>query len=555
MTPNPPLFPSLRDAHPRRDLVAGVTLMAIAIPEQLATAQLAGVPAAQGLIVFAVAALVMLVVTRDRALSVGADSTIAPLIAATLAASGAVPGDAALLAGMVGLGMLAIYALRLEWVAELLSKAVAAGMLAGIAVHILVGRLPTALGLPAHAGSPTQTLRLVLGDLSEIRFAPLAMALGVAGLAMLGARANKRFPAALLALIGAVGVAAVMDPQGALFPRVQAASGSVGLAFPDLSAERAVTLLPTALSVLFLCLSQTTIVLQTGGQTEPAARRNAFGAIGMANLAVAAIGGFGVNSSPPRTQLLREAGARSQLAGGFAALVGLALIWTGAGLIERLPAAALAGILVFIALHLLGAARLRDLMRRSPSEGLIALATFALVIGLPLNSGLPLAILLSLVYASLPLFQSDVVELRNVPGTSIWWHRPEGAPGTARDWPEVLVLGLTSPVNFANVASIVARIRERIAEGPAPRLVVLECAGVLAVDLSGADRLGDLVEDLRGKGISVAMARLESAHAQRDLDRSGFLERLGRDNFFQSVSEAVTAWRARHPEIDTAAAK
>jgi len=129
------LFPSLRGARPRQDLIAALTLAALAIPEQLATARLAGLPAAQGVAVFAAAAVVMALVSRDRTLSVGADSSIAPVIAAALAVA-APPGSAALIAAMVG-GVLCFLALfRMEGIARLLSMPVAAGMMAGIAIHI-----------------------------------------------------------------------------------------------------------------------------------------------------------------------------------------------------------------------------------------------------------------------------------------------------------------------------------------------------------------------------------------------------------------------------------
>lgn len=539
MSFRPPVFPTLRKAAPRRDLLAALTLAAIALPSQLATAALAGQPATQGLVVFAVSALTLLVVSREGVLSVGADSSIAPLIAAALAV-GAMPGDAALLAGMVGSLLVSGWILRLEWIGDLLSRAVSAGMLAGIAVHILIGRLPTALGLPIPVSEPLPLLAALFGQLGDMHWPPLVMAAGVALAALAGRQFAPRFPTALLALMLAVGVAVLADPSGQVFPRIAGVTGGPGLVFPDPEAARMVALLPAALAIAFLCLSQTTIVLRAAGHDGANRRRNAIGSVGLANLASAAVGGFAVNASPPSTRVLIDSGAQSQLAGTGAALLGLALLGLGTGLIAELPAAALAGVLIHIAIHLLRNAALPDLIRRSPTEGAIAIATVLLVVALPLNVGLPLAMLLSLVYAALPLFQSNVVELHNVPGTGIWWHEPKGAPGHHGE--DVLVLGLTSPISFANAAGVIAGITARIAAQPRPpRLVVLECAGVLAVDLAGADRLIALIGDLRKKGIDIAMARLESLHAQRDLDRSGVLAALGHDRLFESVDQAVRA--------------
>ncbi|OOY28408.1 hypothetical protein BMI90_06945 [Thioclava sp. L04-15] len=538
MRPSLPLFPSLPSFAPRADLFAALTLAAIAIPEQLATAQLAGLPAAQGLIVFAVASVVMVLVGRNPTLSVGADSTIAPLIATALAAMGAMPGDPALLAAMVGAMLLVVWLLRLEWMAELLSKPVTSGMLAGIAVHIFVGRLPVALGLSLPPGSPIETVPALWDASGQARLAPFVMAALITLACVIGAAVNRRLPIPLSALVCAIAVAAFADPSGEIFPRIRGVAGDAGLHWPALSAARAIDLLPTALSITFLCLSQTTVVLRTSGADSAPERRNAFGALALANLATAAGGGFGVNSSPPRTQILRESGAGSQLAGLGAALIGLALLGLGAGVLSNLPAAALAGVLSYIALHLLSSARLHDLIRRSSSEGAIALATAGLVILLPLQYGLPLAILLSLVYASMPLFQSQVVELHNVPGTTVWWRRPASDEEPER-YEGVLVLGITSPISFANASGIMNGIRRHVAAMPGAHLVVLECAGVLAVDLTGADRLGALIEELRGRGLVVALARLEAPHAQDDLARSGLLSTLGEKFVFQSVDAAI----------------
>lgn len=539
------LLPTLRSASPRHDLLAALSLAAIAIPEQLATARLAGLPATQGLLVFAVASVMMLLMSRSATLSVGADSTIAPLIGTTLAAGGTVHGDAALLAAMVGVLLLAVYAMRLEWIANLLSKAVVGGMLAGIAVHILIGRLPIAFGLDLPAANPPDTLALLLRHAGEARLAPFLMAGGIAAVCIAGSHIRKHFPAPLLTLAVAVAVAAVFDPDASIFPRTEVLSGSTGLAWPPPDPASMAALLPVALSIAFLCLAQTAVVLRSGRHDSAEARRNAFGAVGLANVAVACLGGFGVNSSPPRTQLLRDSEAHSQLAGLGAALIGVLLVLFGAGLIRALPSAALAGVLIYIAYHLFTNAALEELIRRSPREGVLALATAALIIVMPLGIGLPVAILLSLIHASLPLFHAEVVELRNVPGTTIWWHQPASEHVRAGS-SEPLVLGLTSPINFANAAGIVGRIRGTVTACPAPpRLLVLECAGVLAVDLSGADLLMELIRDLRARSIPVAIARLESDEAQQDMARNGLLDCLGRENLFLSVSEAVSANAAR----------
>jgi MFS superfamily sulfate permease-like transporter len=523
----------------RHDLIAALTLVALALPEQLATARLAELPAAQGIAVFAAASVVMVLVSRDRALSVGADSSIAPVIAAALAAS-AVPGSAALIAAMVGVILCAIGLFRLDGIARLLSLPVAAGMMAGIAIHILVGRLPTALGLQVIPESPLTTLAGVWNAAGTIRMEPLAMTVLVAAVCIAGRGWHPRFPAALVAMVLAVAVAALIDPAQTMLPRAATDVRDWGLVPPVPDPDTALSLLPASLVIALLCLFQTSVVLSETGSNRGSDRRNAIGAVGLANLAVSAIGGFAVNTSPPRTAILRDAGASSQLAGLGAAGIALAVLMLVPGLVQLLPAAALAGVLIFVAIHIFPLGTITQLFRHSPSEATIAFATTALVTSLPLQSGLPLAILLSLLHATLPLFATQVVKLTQVTGTTIWWHRPD--MDDAPDAEGLLVLGLTAPMNFVTAEGIVADIHDVVANAPAqPALLVLECAGLLSIDLTGARALSTLIEEYRREGTAVALARVESDRARAQLARSGVLDTLGHDHIFPSVADAVRA--------------
>ncbi|SOB92771.1 SulP family inorganic anion transporter [Rhodobacter maris] len=544
------LFTTLRGASLRHDLIAALTLAALALPEQLATARLAGLPAAQGIAVFAIASLVMVLLARDRVLSIGADSSTAPIIATALVAA-AVPGSAALLAALVGGILCAVALLKLEGIARLLSLPVAAGMMGGIALHILVGRLPGALGLAVTAGSPLATLGSVWQAADAIRIAPLALTLLVAALCLAGRAVSTRFPAALVALGAAVALAAWQDPDASIWPRVETLGNSWGLAPPSFSADAVLSLLPVALVIAFLCLFQTTAILREGHSDAPSDRRNAIGALGVSNLAAAAIGGFAVNASPPRTAILRDAGATSQLAGLGAAVIALGVLGLAPEVLTLVPSAALAGILVFVALHVFPWRSFVMLSRHSRAEAGIALTTTALVTVLPLQTGLPLAILLSFLHATMPLFATQVVRLSQVPGTTIWWHRPaaEGAEGA----PGLLVLGLTAPMNFVTAEGIVAEIRAFVACAPErPTLLVLECAGLLSLDLTGAAALKALIEESRSAGTTVALARVESDRALAQLAQGGVLEVLGTDRVFDSVAEAVGALKTLAPQEPSA---
>ncbi len=530
-------FPSLRNLSLRHDLIAALTLAALALPEQLATSRLAGLPAEQGIAVFAAASVVMVLVARSRALSVGADSSTAPVIAAALAAS-MVPGAAASIALLVGLILCTIAALRLEKLARLLSLPVATGMMAGIAIHIFTGRLPIALGLDLPSAGPVMTLVEALGRIGDISLVSLLLTALVAGICLAGRAWNPSFPAALVALILAGLLAIWIDPAGNVLARGTELGEGWGLSAPDLRPEVLLKMLPAAMVVAFLCLFQTTVVLRDGGDDSALDRRNAIGAVGLANLASAAIGAFAANSSPPRTQILRDAGASSQLAGLGAAAIALAVPLLAPGLLDLLPAVAMAGVLVYVAIHIFPAAAFARLIRKSPGEAVIALITLALVTGLPLQTGLPLAILLSLFHATLPLFSDQVIELSQLPGTTVWWHQPRPERGERRD--DLLVLGLTSPLNFANTEGVAESIHAALAARThKPKVIVLECASLLSLDATAAETLTALLGEMKASGVTVLLARVESDRAREQLARYGILDALGPGSMFNSVAEAV----------------
>ena len=187
------------------DLFAGLTLAAIAIPEQMATARLGDFSPEVGFFAFIAAVFAFAVFGASRHLSVGADSTITPILAgglALIATSGSphYVAMAALLALMVGAIVLAGGLLRLGWIADLLSVPVMAGFLAGIAIHILVSQLPELLGLPSGSGNVFQRLAAVRADLGQVNFWSLALGVGVFAIVTGCERISPRIPGALIAL-------------------------------------------------------------------------------------------------------------------------------------------------------------------------------------------------------------------------------------------------------------------------------------------------------------------------------------------------------------------
>ncbi len=194
-----PWLSDYRRAYLPLDLVAGVTLVAIAIPEQLATAHLAGMPVVAGLYAFLAAVVMFALLGANRTMSVGADSTIAPMLAVAVAAvagagSAAYGGDMALLALLVGALVIAVGVARMGWIADFLSAPVVTGFLAGIAVTIIVGQLPDVLGVPSTSGNALQKLVGTVQNIGDTNLYALAVAVAVFVVIVACERVSRRLP-------------------------------------------------------------------------------------------------------------------------------------------------------------------------------------------------------------------------------------------------------------------------------------------------------------------------------------------------------------------------
>jgi sulfate permease, SulP family len=545
------LFASLRDYSPAwlsGDLIAAMTLAAIAIPEQLATARLTGMPPMSGLFAFAAGTFAFAAFGANRFVSVGADSTIAPIMAGALVAL-AVPGAvqyatmAALLALLVGAILLLARILRAGWIADLLSTPVITGFLAGISIHIIVGQLPSVMGIDAIHGSLVERFADVVGRARHFRMLPLLIGIGVLVLSQLAERWNPRIPGALIGLI----VSALAVRLFALDQHGVAVLGALPIAPPALalglpSWDDITQLLPGALIVALVCMIQTAAVVRTypsEANGEEDVTRD-FAGVGAGCILAAFFGAFAVNASPPRTSITQEAGGRSQLSGLFAIAIVAAVVLVASGAFKYVPEAALSGVLIFIAIRLFRAEVMRQIYRKSEWEILIVVASAALVVFLPIQTGVTLSIVLSLLHSVYVIARPDITELARIPKTTIWWALPKDH---AREYePGVLVIGLSAPIYFINASYLHAKLIEAItAKEEACRYVIIEAHGVIDIDFTGSEMLQQLIAELRGRGIDLAIARMNSKRAIDAARRTGLLDALGDKHVFRSVEEAVQA--------------
>ena len=546
-----PVFRSLRGYRLQflsRDLFAGLTLAAIAIPEQMATARLGGFTPQIGFFAFLAGSLAFAAFGSNRFLSCGADSTITPIFAgglAALAMAGS-PDDvmlAAALALMVGLLLFAAGIFRLGWIADLLSIPVTIGFLAGISVHILISQLPAILGLPAPAGPMLQRVATLAAQLNQTNLLTLVIGLGVLAIITVSEQINARIPGALIGLALASAAVVLLGLEGRGVSVLGAVSARIpALAIPVVSGGNLASLVPLSLIISMVIMVQTAATTRSfpsDPNDAPDVDRDFVG-VGVGSVLSGLLGAFPVNASPPRTAVVSETGGRSQVAGLAAVVIVVGLLAFGASLLQQIPNAALGGVLLFIALRIIRVRQIVSIYRQSWDEFLLILVTAAAIIVLPIEQGVGIGIALSLLHGIWSTTRARALIFERVPGTSIWWPSSSNLPGERE--PGVVVAGFQAPLSFLNAYDFRRDILEALKSSPQkPRLLVLEATGIVEIDFTAAQVLSDLIRRCDADGVDFAIARLESFRAQEAMARFGINTLLGPDRQFRSVEEAVRA--------------
>ena len=496
-------------------LLAGITLLAIAIPEQLATAQLAGVPAFTAMIAFIGATLVFSFVGSNPILSVGADSTIAPLFAVTLLklalpASSQYYALVAATAVVTGLLVLAVGLLKLGWLADFLSAPIVAGFLSGIGIIIIVHQLPRVFGVTAGGNSVVQRLDALIHTLGHISAWSMVIALGTLAFMTMGEKLNARLPWAL----GAVLVSTVLTSLLSLSHHGVQELGAVIVGAPTwrlqwLSIHQWGVVVTTALTLVVVIMSQSAATSRSPADEIGVADNISrdFVGIGLANVVVGMLGAFPVNASPARTTITRLAGGRTKLV-GFVAALGAVALSPLATYAHAIPLAALAGVLLFVAGRLIKIGQLRAILRINPIEFSLALITGLGVVFLGVEIGLAMAVGLAILDQTWRSARPRMVEIGRRKGTTSW--EPVDEHGVERV-DHILAVVFEQDLFFANSGVFRREFHDLIVKSPQTRHVILEAVAMSDIDYTGLAALSQVFDDLVRDQVSLSMARANDA--------------------------------------------
>jgi high affinity sulfate transporter 1 len=542
-------FSSLRGyqrAWASPDLLAAITLLVIAVPEQLATSRLAGVPPITGFYAFVAGTVLFALLGSNPQMSVGADSTIAPLFAVAIvrlapAGSPHYIDLVGILAVMVGLIVALIGVLRLGWIADFLSAPIITGFLAGVALIIVVHQLPDLFGLASAGGSTLNRISTVVSHLGDTNAWTLGIGAIVFAVVIAAERIDRRLPGALVGLVGstvAVGVFALHAHGVAVLGTIAHGAPRLGLA--DLHLSTLASIAPVAGVVALVVVSQsaaTTRAFADAGHYEVDVGHDFLG-VGAGNVAAGLLGAFPVNASPARTAATASAGGRTQLAGLIAAAALVVLI-PAAGLLKDVPLATLAAVLIYIATRIFNVHELVAIARFDRYEFALTLITLLTVALVGVEQGIGVAVGLAILDRTRLSARPQLHVLGRLPGTTSW--TPLRANPTAAQIPGVLAVLFATPLWYANAIIFRAQVAESLPRAlGTPRLVVLDALGMHDLDYTGARALREVLDELGRDRIAFAIARVGQT-ARDGLRRSGLLTRIGEDHLFASVDEAVRA--------------
>ncbi|MEU1201851.1 sulfate permease [Streptomyces sp. NPDC005813] len=534
----------------RGDLLAGVTVAAYLVPQVMAYAGVAGLSPVAGLWAILPALGLYALLGSSRLLSVGPESTTALMTATVVGplAAGSSARYAALAAALavtVGLLCLVARAVRLGFFADLLSRPVLIGYLAGVALIMMVDQLPKLTGASTTGTGFFPQLWSFLGNLPDAR--PATVVLSAATLVFLFVLA-PRFPAVpgpLLAVV--LGTAAVvafdLDHRYGVQVIGEVPSGLPGLAVPDLG-ELPRLVLP-ALGVLLVAYTDFVLTARAfAGHDDEGSGLDAnqeFLALGAANLGAGAVHGFPVSSSASRTALASSAGARSQAYSLVAGAVVLAVLLFLSPLLTRTPSAVLGALVVYAAIRMIDLAGFRRLASFRRRELMLALGCLAGVLALDILYGVLVAVGLSVAELLTRVARPhDAVE-GLVPGMA-GMHDVDDYP-QARTVPGLLVYRYDSPLFFANAEDFRRRALAAVDEQTGPvRWFVLNTEANVEVDITALDAVDAVRRELTDRGIVFALARVKQ-DLLGDLTAYGLAESVGPDLIFPTLPTAVAAYR------------
>src|SRR5512133_446192 len=533
------------------DIVAGITLAALAIPEVMGYTKIAGMPVVTGLYTILIPTALFALFGSSRHLVVGADSATAAIMAAGLAGLAATGSPeyvayAGILALMAALFLILARLSKLGFLADFLSRTVLIGFLTGVGIQVAIGQISGMLGIPGGGAGPVQKLITDFRQLPQTNLYTLAVAVGVLVIIVGGRMISKKIPGALIAVVGSIIVSAVIN----LSSYGVAVLGTVPGGLPKLGLPTGITLKPQIIGELLgVAFSMFIVILAQSAATSRAyATRysESFSenvdlvGLGLSNIRAGLTGTFVVNGSPTKTQMVDSAGGRSQLETLTTSVIVLIVLLFLTKPLAYMPEAVLSSVVFLIGVELVDSKGMRKIYAQRPVEFWVALVTALVVIFIGVEQGILLAIVLSILihtrHGSKPKNSLVSVEHNGRAHTVPLSTNAEILPG-------LMVYRFHHSMYYANTELFTQEVLElEQAAQPALSWFCIDATAMDDVDFSAAATLREVYKLLKEKSVRLVMASVDE-DIRHELDVSGVTELIGKDAFFETITDVEDAYR------------
>jgi high affinity sulfate transporter 1 len=538
----------------RSDLVAGLVLTALLVPQGMAYAELAGLPAITGLYTTILCLLGYALFGPSKILVLGPDSSLGPMIAATLLpilGSGGDPKRAIALASALALLVGAMTTLagvaKLGFVADLISKPTIIGYMNGLAVTILVGQLPKLFGFSVDGDGFLHELNEFIRGVADGKTVNAALAIGAFGLVLILVlqRLFPRVPGVLVAVVLSIAAASLFDlAEHGVSLVGELPQGFPPFTIPDLRWGDLGPLIAGALGIALVSLTDTistasSFAARSGEEVD--GQREMIG-IGAANIAAGLFQGFPVSTSGSRTAVAEQSGAKSQVTGLVGAVAVLAILLLFPGLLRDLPQPTLAAVVIAASLSLADIGETRRLFQIRRTEFYLSMAAFLGVVLFGVLPGIALAVGLSVLNVFRHAWWPYQTTLGRVPGLR-GYHDVTRYPN-AQQLPNCVIYRFDAPLLFANARTFREQVQALVRSDPPPSWIIVAAEPITDVDTTAADMLRELDEDLNAIGIQLVFAEMKDP-VRAKLDRYELTRAIEAHHFFPTLHAALDAFQER----------
>jgi high affinity sulfate transporter 1 len=530
------------------EIIAGMTLAALAIPEVMGYTKIAGTPVITGLYTMLIPMALFAVFGSSRHLVVGADSATAAILAAGLVGVAATGTDeyvalAGILAFMAAGFVLLARVIGLGFMADFLSRTVLVGFLTGVGIQVALGQISGMLGLK---GGGHGTLAKIWNDVQQIdqvNVSALVTAIAVLVVIVGAKRISKKIPGALIAVAGAITASWALDLQSQLHVLGPVPSGLPDIGLPQVNWSWALIngLVPTAFAMFVVILAQSAATSRAyaARYNERFSENTDLVGLGLANIGAGLSGAFVVNGSPTKTQMVDSAGGRTQLSLLVTVVIVLLVLLFLTAPLAYMPEAVLSAVVFLVGVDLIDLEGMRRIYAQRRSEFWIALITTLMVVVVGVEQGILLAIALSLVDHTRHGYRPKSAVL--IEGASGTWKALPAAT-RAQALPGLLVYRFTHSLYYANSSQFSEEITDLISHANPPlRWLCLDASAIDDIDYSAAEMLRSMFVVLKEKNVRLVVAQvLDDVKAR---SRYQFNELFGEEAFYGNLHEVLDAYR------------